>query len=59
MLVLENDLQSPPLRGLVGDEILFKSSMVGPGVSLLEIHKKCYLLKILCCGHMPSFIYHH
>lgn len=40
MLVLENDLQSPPLRGMVGDEILFKSSMVGPGVSLLEIHKK-------------------
>ena len=29
MLVLENDLQSPPLRGLVGDEILFKSSVAG------------------------------
>ena len=40
MLVLENDLQSPPLRGLVGDEILFKSSVAVAGCEPVKNSQK-------------------
>ena len=49
------------ISALMVDEIYPSHCSVGwcPGVSVLKFYKKCYLLKILCCRHMPLFIYHH